>query len=117
MASKINTDPAEEVFVDPMSALTKMLSKWYDRPDQQTRVHSHEQRVKWETDMILAQILGLEIYEIEATTEMRIAISKDGLSRTEAVQALQAMNEPQRGLNTGLQFVSDAIDDQKRPKV
>lgn len=105
-----------ETFMEPQSFLTRFLAKWSPRVDERTRIHSYEELDWMDSDMLLCLILGVPVYGVEATTHMRLLISKDGLSRQESVQAMQALNIVPKGHYSGLEQVSEAIDVQRPRK-
>jgi len=109
-----NDNDVDVKYTDPQSYLTQQLAKrgWY--PDERTRIHSYEELDYLDYNLFLYQVLGVRIYEISAKTHMQLLISKDGESRKEAVQALQAMNEFHKGYNTGFPILTDALEQQKK---
>ena len=114
MARK-NNDPDNGIpFQDPQAYLTRTLAERTHHVDERTRVNSYEQFDLWAYNHFLYEQLGVVMYRDAAVIEERLMISKDGKEREEYVQALQPMNDNQRGPYTGLHLVSDAIDEQKR---
>lgn len=109
-------DMDDDKFMEPQSFLTKMLAKWSPRVDERTRIMSYEELDWMDSNMLLSQVLGVPVYGVEATTHMRLLISKDGLSRQEVVQGIQALNMPIRGFDTGLPLLTDAISNQKEKR-
>ena len=116
MAPRNNGNDSEKEipFQDPQAYLTRTLAQRTEHVDERTRVNSYEQFDLWSYQHFLYTQLGVEMYQDEAVIDERLMISKDGKEREEYVQALQPMNDLQRGPYTGLQLVSEAIDDQKR---
>jgi len=106
-------DDNEIKFTDAQSYLTQQLAKqeWY--PDERTRIHSYEELDYIGYELFLYNILGLMIYEINSKIRMKLLISKDGESRKEAVQALQAMNEYKKGYHTGFQLLTEHLQEQQ----
>lgn len=100
-------------FTDPQAFITRNLAERTKFVDERTRVNSYEQFDLWSYDLFLHSQLGVKMYFDEAAIDMRLMISKDGKSREEMVQSLQAMNDMNRGFNTGLPLLTEAIVDQK----
>jgi hypothetical protein len=106
---------AEEMvpFTDPQAFITRNLAERTKHVDERTRVNSYEQFDLWSYNLFLHSQLGVRMYFDEAAIDMRLMISKDGKSREEMVQSLQAMNDLQRGFNTGMPLLTEAIVDQR----
>ena len=115
MARK-DEDFNEIPFQDPQAYLTRTLAERTRHVDERTRVNSYEQFDLWSYNHFLYTQLGIAMYNEAAVIEERLMISKDGKEREEYVQGLQAMNEMQRGFNTGFPLVAEAIEEQKRQK-
>ena len=110
-----NNDPDNGIpFQDPQAYLTRTLAERTHHVDERTRVNSYEQFDLWAYNHFLYEQLGVVMYRDAAVIEERLMISKDGKEREEYVQALQPMNDPQRGFNTGFPIVTEAIEEQKR---
>ena len=101
---------------DPQAYITRTLAERTHHVDERTRVNSYEQFDLWSYQHFLYSQLGVQMYQAEAVIDERLMISKDGKEREEYVQGLQAMNNIPRGFDSGLQLVSEAIDDQRRRK-
>ena len=101
---------------DPQAYLTRTLAERTHHVDERTRVNSYEQFDLWAYNHFLYDQLGVRMYRDAAVIEERLMISKDGKEREEYVQGLQAMNDLQRGYNSGFALVSEAIEEQKRPR-
>ena len=118
MARKDNGNDSEKEipFQDPQAYLTRTLAERTSHVDERTRVNSYEQFDLWSYQHFLYRMLGVPMYQDEAVIDERLMISKDGKEREEYVQGLQAMNDMQRGFNTGFPIVTEAIEEQKRAR-
>lgn len=96
--------------------MTRHLAKRTFHVDERTRLPSYEEMDYIDWNLFLSDVLGVRIYRVEANTRMRLLISKDGLSRSEAVEALKAMNDLQRGFNTGFPMLTEALTAQRDKK-
>lgn len=103
-------------FQDPQAYLTRTLAERTHHVDERTRVNSYEQFDLWSYYHFLHSQLGVAMYRDAAVIEERLMISKDGKEREEYVAGLQAMNDMQRGFNTGFPLLTEAIEEQKRQK-
>lgn len=105
-----------DAFVDPQTHITRFNFTRDKYVDERSRVDSYEELVFLERKKVLFDVTKVPIYGIISKAHLHLKISKDGLSRGEAVDSLRATNDPMKGLNTGFAVVSDAIEDEKAKK-
>ena len=105
-----------DAFVDPQTHITRFSFTRDEEVDERSRVDSYDELVFLNKKKVMWRVTKVPIYGIIAATHLHLKIAKDGKSREEAVEALRATNEPMKPFNTGFSLVSEAIDDQRRPK-